>query len=61
MRAVDARGHGFTKLKANPQDMYDWKIYCDDLKKSVELFVEKTQKPIILSHSMNLKNFCPLF
>ena len=53
MRAVDARGHGFTKLKANPQDMYDWKIYCDDLIKSVELFVEKTQKPIILSgHSM---------
>ena len=53
VRAVDARGHGFTKLKANPQDMYDWKIYCDDLIKSVELFVEKTQKPIILSgHSM---------
>ena len=37
VRAVDARGHGFTKLKANPQDMYDWKIYCDDLIKSVEL------------------------
>ena len=53
VRAVDARGHGFTKLKANPQDMYDWKIYCDDLIKSVQLFVEKTQKPIILSgHSM---------
>ena len=53
VRAVDARGHGFTKLKADPQDMYDWKIYCDDLIKSVELFVEKTQKPIILSgHSM---------
>ena len=53
VRAVDARGHGFTKLKANPQDMYDWKIYCDDLIKSVELFVKKTQKPIILSgHSM---------
>ena len=53
VRAVDARGHGFTKLKANPQDMFDWKIYCDDLIKSVELFVEKTQKPIILSgHSM---------
>ena len=53
VRAVDARGHGFTKLKANPQDMYDWKIYCDDLIKSVELFAEKTQKPIILSgHSM---------
>ena len=53
VRAVDARGHGFTKLKANPQDMYDWKIYCDDLIKSVEIFVEKTQKPIILSgHSM---------
>ena len=53
VRAVDARGHGFTKLKANPQDMYDWKIYCDDLIKSVELFVEKTKKPIILSgHSM---------
>jgi len=53
VRAVDARGHGFTKLKAYPQDMYDWKIYCDDLIKSVELFVEKTQKPIILSgHSM---------
>ena len=51
--ALDQRGHGFTKLKANPQDMYDWKIYCDDLIKSVELFVEKTQKPIILSgHSM---------
>ena len=53
VRAVDARGHGFTKLKADPQDMYDWKIYCDDLIKSVELFVKKTQKPIILSgHSM---------
>ena len=53
VRAVDARGHGFTRLKANLQDMYDWKIYCDDLIKSVELFVEKTQKPIILSgHSM---------
>ena len=53
IRAVDARGHGFTELEANPQDMYDWKIYCDDLIKSVELFVEKTQKPIILSgHSM---------
>ena len=53
VRAVDARGHGFTKLKADPQDMYDWKIYCDDLIKSVELFVKKTRKPIILSgHSM---------
>ena len=53
VRAVDARGHGFTELEANPQDMYDWKIYCDDLIKSVEIFVEKTQKPIILSgHSM---------
>ncbi len=40
VRAVDARGHGFTELEANPQDMYDWKIYCDDLIKSVEIFVE---------------------
>ena len=27
IRAVDARGHGFTELKANPENMYDWKIY----------------------------------
>ena len=53
IRAIDARGHGFTKLKANPDEMFDWKIYSDDLVNSVEIFTEKLGQPIILSgHSM---------
>mgnify|MGYP001170263909 CR=1 FL=1 len=53
IRAVDARGHGFTELKANPENMYDWKIYCDDLIRSVEIFANKIGEPIMLSgHSM---------
>ena len=53
IRSVDARGHGFTKLEAIPKHMFDWRIYCDDLIKSVENFVTKTGSPILLGgHSM---------
>ena len=46
IRAIDARGHGFTETEAIPENMYDWAIYRDDLIHSVENFVEekKTSK-----------------
>jgi len=53
IRAEDARGHGFTETKAIPDHMFDWKIYCDDLIRSVESFAENKGGPILLGgHSM---------
>jgi pimeloyl-ACP methyl ester carboxylesterase len=53
IRAIDARGHGFTETEAIPKNMYDWAIYRDDLIRSVENFVEEKKGPIILGgHSM---------
>ena len=53
IRAIDARGHGFTETEAIPENMYDWAIYRDDLIRSVENFVEEKKEPIILGgHSM---------
>ena len=53
IRAIDARGHGFTETEAIPNKMYDWVTYRDDLIRSVENFVEEKGSPIILGgHSM---------
>ena len=29
IRAIDARGHGFTETEAIPKKMYDWVVYRD--------------------------------
>ena len=53
IRAIDARGHGFTETEAIPKKMYDWVTYRDDLILSLENFVEEKGSPIILGgHSM---------
>ena len=53
IRAIDARGHGFTETEAIPEKMYNWAVYRDDLIRSVENFAEEKGQPIILGgHSM---------
>ena len=46
---MDARGHGFTSLRAEPRRLRTWRPYRDDL----EAFVEELSQPLILvGHSM---------
>lgn len=47
--AMDARGHGFTSLEADPKKLRSWRAYRDDL----EAFVGRLAKPLVLvGHSM---------
>lgn len=53
IRAWDARGHGMTRLPADPTDHRRWTIFRDDLIRFIEPFVEETGGPILLGgHSM---------
>jgi pimeloyl-ACP methyl ester carboxylesterase len=47
--AMDARGHGFTSLRADPRELRTWEPYRRDL----EAFVEPLPKPlVVVGHSM---------
>ncbi len=53
IRAWDARGHGATRLLANPADHRRWTIFRDDLIRFVENFVAEAGGPVLLGgHSM---------
>jgi pimeloyl-ACP methyl ester carboxylesterase len=49
----DARGHGFTQLPANPDEMKSWAIYAQDLEHLIaRLHVKSGQKIWLGGHSM---------
>ncbi|MGC6476094.1 MAG: alpha/beta hydrolase [Parvibaculales bacterium] len=51
--AWDARGHGHTKLTANPNQHQDWYLYRDDMIAMLEVLVARHNQKIILGgHSM---------
>ncbi|MBX3446119.1 MAG: alpha/beta hydrolase [Parvibaculaceae bacterium] len=53
IRAWDARGHGATRLPADPARHRNWYVYRDDLIAMIEPFVKATGRKIILAgHSM---------
>src|SRR5690554_1464506 len=53
IRAWDARGHGATRLPADPATHRNWYVYRDDLIRMAENFAEATgQKVILAGHSM---------
>jgi len=53
IRAWDARGHGSTRLPANPDRLRDWYPYRDDLIAMLEDFTAQAGRPVLLAgHSM---------
>lgn len=53
IRAWDARGHGLTKLPADPANHRNWYVYRDDLIRFMEGWAEETGAPVMLAgHSM---------
>lgn len=53
VRAWDARGHGLSRLPADPASHANWYVYRDDLIAFIEPLVEAAGAPILLGgHSM---------
>lgn len=53
IRAWDARGHGHSKMPADPRNLRDWNVYRDDLIRFIEVFADETAQPVMLvGHSM---------
>lgn len=53
IRAWDARGHGLSRLPADPASHANWYVYRDDLIAFIEPLVEAAGAPILLAgHSM---------
>lgn len=53
IRAWDARGHGLSRLPADPAALTDWYIYRDDLIAFLEPLVAEQGGPVLLAgHSM---------
>ena len=53
VRAWDARGHGETRLPADPAKHRNWYVYRDDLIAMIEDFAKTTGRKVILAgHSM---------
>lgn len=53
IRAWDARGHGMTKLPADPSRHESWHIYRDDLVRFLEDYAAEAGAPVLLAgHSM---------
>ena len=53
IKAWDARGHGFSRLPADPASHANWYVYRDDLIAFIEPIVEAAGGPILLGgHSM---------
>lgn len=47
--AWDARGHGFTRLPADPASLVTWRTYAEDLEAMIEAIGER---PFLVGHSM---------
>lgn len=51
--ALDQRGHGFTRLPADPQTLIDWWPYADDLIRLLDRRLQAGAPPVVLAgHSM---------
>lgn len=51
--APDQRGHGFTTLPADPNELKNWLVYAEDLVAFLERAIAPKDRPVVLSgHSM---------
>jgi pimeloyl-ACP methyl ester carboxylesterase len=51
--AIDLRGHGRTRLPADPDRLRDWRVYADDVRRLLDLFARADDRPILVAgHSL---------